>query len=245
MSKNDKIITSQFDDDDWISDSSSDSDCDDLDDNVTNLNVTRVTKIVSGNRKLSSQDLQDALASCVTGDRVAKRSLYIWSFLRASGARLTPSIKISACNHRNLLFLADLVNRGVDVDVKTIRGLSPLHYCAADGQDVHCNILLNKGLDVNARTRDGMTPLHYASMYGHPTVCRLLTQSDANPWLADLNGRTAFDLVDTLQVTGPSSKPFWKGYMNRFRVYLVFLLNARVFPFGVKLSQYVISVNSL
>lgn len=88
-----------------------------------------------------------------------------------------------------------LVEKGVDVNSRSIGGWTPLHYAASSGCLEVAQLLVEKGADVNARVGDDWTPLHYAAYHGHFDVARFLLEAGANPTLRDNSGRTPADLA--------------------------------------------------
>ena len=67
-----------------------------------------------------------------------------------------------------------IVHFHFNVNSKTGRGYSPLHYAAYHGHTNIVELLLNRGAEVNSETGDGWTPLRYAEHYGHDVVVELL-----------------------------------------------------------------------
>ena len=55
------------------------------------------------------------------------------------------------------------LDKGVDVNAKTVYGETPLHWTAWEGHKEVAELLITKGADVNAKDQDGFTPLHFAS----------------------------------------------------------------------------------
>jgi ankyrin repeat protein len=82
-----------------------------------------------------------------------------------------------------------LIDKGADVNAKTRRRSTPLHWAIHDVAKV--DLLLLKGANVNAKQVGGRTPLYLAAMLGNgiPTM-RLLLTKGADPNLAAVNGQT-------------------------------------------------------
>ncbi|PAA53926.1 hypothetical protein BOX15_Mlig012391g1, partial [Macrostomum lignano] len=100
-----------------------------------------------------------------------------------------------------------LLDRGVDVNVCTSSGLTPLHYAASWGHDAFAKLLLSRGATVDAVGEQFMaTPLIYAARRDKHTTMRLLLEHGANPNHQDKQGYTAlhwcltFNHVDSLDV---------------------------------------------
>ncbi|KAL1734896.1 ankyrin repeat-containing domain protein [Schizophyllum commune] len=81
-----------------------------------------------------------------------------------------------------LRILQDLLETGIDINVCTDDGLTPLH-CAAKAKNPDViRELLNRGADLHARTTEsGCTPLHLAARHQWPPATQLLLNAGANP----------------------------------------------------------------
>ena len=55
-----------------------------------------------------------------------------------------------------------LVDAGADVNAKSEKGTTPLHYATVFGHREVAELLIAKGSDVNAKSQDGYTPLDFA-----------------------------------------------------------------------------------
>jgi hypothetical protein len=71
------------------------------------------------------------------------------------------------------------LGEGVSVDVRDIRGATPLHAAAAGSQLTVVEYLVSKGADVNALDRYGDSPLQVALSGGHDSVARFLESRGA------------------------------------------------------------------
>ncbi|DBA05295.1 TPA: hypothetical protein N0F65_007457 [Lagenidium giganteum] len=65
-----------------------------------------------------------------------------------------------------------LLDYGAIVDIRTLRGETPLHFAAAIASKPICKLLIEKGSDVEARTVDGLTPLMVAAGRGRGVTLR-------------------------------------------------------------------------
>jgi hypothetical protein len=74
-----------------------------------------------------------------------------------------------------------LIDRGADLEARTINGQTALHMAAEiedDSSTLRC--LLQCGSDVAVVDQDSRTPLSYAMIYGNPTSVELLLEHGAN-----------------------------------------------------------------
>jgi hypothetical protein len=85
-----------------------------------------------------------------------------------------------------------LLNRGADVNAKSVLGLTPLIAASErDHQDV-VQLLLDKGADTNARkVINGRTALMSACQWGYLGVVKLLLEKGVDVSAKDRDGRTA------------------------------------------------------
>ena len=72
-----------------------------------------------------------------------------------------------------------LLDRGAEVNGKTIGGWTPIHYAAWYGHVDVATLLLGRGAEVNVKDNAGLTPIHYAAWYAHADVVRLLLDRGA------------------------------------------------------------------
>jgi ankyrin repeat protein len=78
-----------------------------------------------------------------------------------------------------------LIERGANINVRDLNGMTPLHYAALHGHDDMIELLLNNKANVNAFDCQGLTPLHLAAQFGHAKTINLLIDRGA-----DLNAKT-------------------------------------------------------
>ena len=83
--------------------------------------------------------------------------------------------------------IKSLIEQGVDINARNIRGHAPIHLATAKGNREVVLILLETGAEVNVvGTNSGCTALHYAASLGHVDLCELLVR-----YGADTNAQTA------------------------------------------------------
>lgn len=75
----------------------------------------------------------------------------------------------------------ELLEAGVDLDSRGVRGKTPLFEAALKSQVEVLRLLRDHSADVNARDDSGVTPLHVASGDGHVEVVRCLLEYGVDP----------------------------------------------------------------
>jgi len=89
-----------------------------------------------------------------------------------------------------------MVQSGVDVDVLTKDGTSPLHYACLIGPKELVEILVNAGADINVQSvgYGGATPLHLAAQASQCQIVRLLLSAGAKVDVGDKTNRSALQI---------------------------------------------------
>lgn len=104
--------------------------------------------------------------------------------------------------------LAEVLRKGIDIDVATVHGMTALMRAAAAGKSEIVQLLLEHGADPNRSRNDGFTPLVLAAFFGHKDVVKILIQQGADIDAATRFGtsarmwataRTCKEVVDYLQ----------------------------------------------
>ncbi|WUH99571.1 ankyrin repeat domain-containing protein [Spirillospora sp. NBC_00431] len=84
-----------------------------------------------------------------------------------------------------------LIDGGIDVELSTSQGQTPLSHAASRGTAEITELLIaTKRADLDSRDEDGVSPLHYASRHGHIDPVRLLLGAGANPSITENYGFT-------------------------------------------------------
>ncbi|HYX09550.1 MAG TPA: ankyrin repeat domain-containing protein [Bacteroidales bacterium] len=84
-----------------------------------------------------------------------------------------------------------LLNRGVNPDVQTWEGVTPLMYAAGGGHYYTVELLINRGADVNISPDNGITALIGAAKANYPDIAELLLRNGAEINAGDEYGATA------------------------------------------------------
>lgn len=91
--------------------------------------------------------------------------------------------------------IEQLLNEGVDIEVKDKLLFTPLHRAAENGNYMAVRLLLDKGANVRAKSKYGVTPLHAAAQRGHTEIVKLLLSRGAKVTDKTLAGDTPMDLA--------------------------------------------------
>lgn len=110
-------------------------------------------------------------------------------------------------NRRDFHIIETMIEAGSDVNSRTKRGTSPLHFAARTSDAKVIKYILSKGADVNAVDEDGDTPLDEApafnSIMSHYRVMKILINHGAT-----VNGNGAFYVHCMFLGTTESSRLF-------------------------------------
>jgi ankyrin repeat protein len=91
--------------------------------------------------------------------------------------------------------VADLLDRGVDIDDKDNVGQTALMYAANAGKSDVVDRLLVAGADPNRRDREGNAPVMFAAQHGHAKIVDALLAAGADTTFKGQAGFTALDLA--------------------------------------------------
>jgi ankyrin repeat protein len=86
-----------------------------------------------------------------------------------------------------------LLDRGADIEARTVLGVTPLHDAANAGYAATVALLLDRGANIEARTQMGDTPLHGAAVGDHREVVTLLLDRGADVHAKNNKSRTPID----------------------------------------------------
>ncbi len=101
-----------------------------------------------------------------------------------------------------LAVILALDNNGLNIELKSNNGRTPLSYAAQNGSEAVVRLLLDRGANLESVDRWGRTPLWYAAGKGNEDVVRLLLNSGAN---ADSTGSLSW--TPLLSAAGIGTRP--------------------------------------
>ena len=85
---------------------------------------------------------------------------------------------------------------GMDLELSSIDGITPLHVAAKYGQTTIAAILINKGVHPAPQDTNSVTPLFLAAAYNHPEMIMLLGERGKPEKLTKMPGTTTEDFGD-------------------------------------------------
>ncbi|WP_265041633.1 ankyrin repeat domain-containing protein [Wolbachia endosymbiont (group B) of Melanostoma mellinum] len=86
--------------------------------------------------------------------------------------------------------VADLINKGDDVNARDNRGNTPLHLAVLADKLQVVEKLIERGADINAKNNHGGTPLHWAALNQNVSIVEKLIEKGAN-----VNEKNKYDNV--------------------------------------------------
>ncbi|NEJ83217.1 hypothetical protein GR268_42830, partial [Rhizobium leguminosarum] len=101
----------------------------------------------------------------------------------------------TATEQRNINKIKELVNAGVNINLKDNNSWTSLHKAAQKGHIDVAAFLISLGADVNARDNNGITPLYVAALLGHLELIRYFIAFGANVNAKNTNGNTPLYMV--------------------------------------------------
>lgn len=106
-----------------------------------------------------------------------------------------------------------LVDSGTPVDLRNIRGVTPLGVAASYGHEAVVHVLLaTDAVDVNVRSVSGRTPLFWATANGHSEVVKLLLDHGAEQNYTDKEGRSLVSIAQCgASWRGGAWGAYWSG----------------------------------
>ena len=109
--------------------------------------------------------------------------------------RLFDADEAAEAHQRNLAVVRALLDAGAEVNAKTDRGMTSLHFAAGRNENPKVvKLLLDAGAEVGAESTDGATPLHLAaSSNSNPKIAQTLLDASADVNAKDKGGDTPLD----------------------------------------------------
>ncbi|MCW7487991.1 ankyrin repeat domain-containing protein [Leptospira meyeri] len=89
----------------------------------------------------------------------------------------------------------ELIRRGAKVNLQSVNGMTPLHWCSVFGEPSLAKRLINAGIDIHTADNSGSTALHEACKFGNSAVLALLLESGAKSNAKTLDEKTGRDLA--------------------------------------------------
>lgn len=108
---------------------------------------------------------------------------------------LNENMLIKAIEKGQTQIVRILLERGHDVNIKDVGGITALMKASFEGHTEIVSLLLEKGADVNAFDHMGISSLMGASYRGHTEIVSLLLEKGADVNAEDITKRTALMFV--------------------------------------------------
>jgi len=115
-------------------------------------------------------------------------------FAQGTGNEYPPHAIIVAAYRGDHNMVKELLDIGVDKDVRDALGATALHAAMFQKDLITVKLLIDYGFDLNVRaTKNGNTPLHFAVASNNLGAARLLLQHNANKNIRNLEGLTPLE----------------------------------------------------
>jgi hypothetical protein len=103
--------------------------------------------------------------------------------------------------------------RNINVNVKDVNGMTPLHWAVETGHIEIIRLLLQNGADVKAKSNYGDTPLHWAAIFGNVDILHLLVENGA-----DLEAQSSYGERALHFATYHGNLPLIQELISRYHV---------------------------
>jgi ankyrin repeat protein len=117
---------------------------------------------------------------------------------RALGDRETPALLCAGSGHVKCLAL--LIDRGADIKLKSLSGVTPAHMACAAGHLKCLQLLIARGAELNAIDAHGFSPLGLARSRGYTECVDLLIESNASSVRGDFGEESLLLSPEVLEV---------------------------------------------
>lgn len=87
---------------------------------------------------------------------------------------------LQAAAEGDIAQIKSLLSKGVEINTRDERGLTPLHHAASSGHNDIVELLIAKGAETNSKDKWGYTPLYYAIWSQHKDIVKLLVAKGAD-----------------------------------------------------------------
>jgi ankyrin repeat protein len=102
----------------------------------------------------------------------------------------------------HLTLISHVIDRGANINAKSIEGITPLYVSATYGYCETLKILIESGADINIQNNNGDTPLHGASYFGNRDIVELLLEAGADRTIRNVKGQRASDVANEISYLG-------------------------------------------
>jgi len=93
-----------------------------------------------------------------------------------------------AIEQNNLLKVKELIENGVDINVRDKYGYSALHIASFKNLDEMATFLISKGIALNLQDKNGQTILHYAALSSQLNIANAALNLGASLSIEDVHG---------------------------------------------------------
>lgn len=100
-----------------------------------------------------------------------------------------------AIDRVDVVFLTSYLDKGGNINFRSIMGTTMLHVASAKGNIDIMNLLITYNADLDSLTNSNKSPLHFAVTKEHIIVVDLLIKNGAKIDIVDDEGKTPYDLA--------------------------------------------------
>jgi len=96
------------------------------------------------------------------------------------GFTFSPEGFLKAVDDENMEVIHVFLSAGINLEIKDVRGWTPLMIAAANGKEKLTQLLIHSGARLTSRDINGFTPLHWAALKGMSSIVELLLSRDVD-----------------------------------------------------------------